>query len=62
MYRISKPCGKSDPMGWEKYRKCKYSKAKHLSGEAEIHKIAKAWENWIQIVREKYGKARTFQS
>ena len=45
MYRISKPCGKSDPMGWEKYRKRKYSKAKHLSGEAEIYKIAKAWEN-----------------
>ena len=45
MCRISKPCGKSDPIGWEKYRKCKYSKVKHLSGETEIHKIAKAWEN-----------------
>ena len=29
--------------------------------EAEIHAVPKTWENWISIIREKYGKTQTFQ-
>ena len=33
----------------------------NILGEAEIHSIPKMWENWIPIVREKFGKVQTFQ-
>ena len=34
----------------------------NFSLDAEIHAVLKAWENWISIIREKYGKKQTFQS
>ena len=45
-------------------RKNKHLKVKGLSntlGETEIHTIPKTKEKWITIVREKYGKTKTFQ-
>ena len=33
----------------------------NILGEAEIYTIPKTWEKWISIVREKYGKTKTFQ-
>ena len=49
--------------------KHKYSKALgflhilqfSISRVIESHTITKTWENWILIVREKYGKTQTFQ-
>ena len=32
----------------------------NILGEAEIHSLPKMWENWIPIVREKFGKVQTF--
>ena len=29
--------------------------------EAEIHVVPKTWEKRISMIREKYGKAQTFQ-
>ena len=35
----------------------------NISDEAEIHTIPTAWEKWIPIIREKYGKkTQTFRS
>ena len=28
----------------------------NIFGEAEINTISKTWDNWIPIIREKYGK------
>ena len=39
--------------------KHKHSKVKvvlNISGGTEIHAIPKAWDEWIPIVRKKYGK------
>ena len=33
----------------------------NISDEADVHAIPKIWEKWISIVRDKYGKAETFQ-
>ena len=43
-------------------RKHKHSKVMdflHISREAEIHTIAKSWDEWILILRNKYGKTQT---
>ena len=47
---------------WEKSKHSKVLGFSNILGEAEIHTIPKIWEKWIPIVREKYGKAQTFQS
>ena len=33
----------------------------NILGDTEIYTIPKTWEKWISIVREKYGKTKTFQ-
>ena len=29
--------------------------------EAEIHAFPNTWQEWISLIREKYGKTQTFQ-
>ena len=29
--------------------------------EAEIHAVPNTWQEWISLIREKYGKTQTFQ-
>ena len=41
-------------MGKHKHLKVKV--VLNISGDTEIHAIPKAWDEWIPIVREKYGK------
>ena len=33
----------------------------NILGDTEIYTIPKTWEKWVSIVREKYGKTKTFQ-
>ena len=45
--------------------KHKHSKVKDFSNilrETEIHAVPKALDEWISIVRKKYGKKQTFQN
>ena len=51
------PCyGKS----MEKHKHFKFMGFLNISGEAEVHTIAKIWEKLIYIVQEKYGKTQRF--
>ena len=45
--------------------KCKHSKVKgflNISRETRIHAVPKVWDEWIPIVRKKYGDKQIFQS
>ena len=44
-----------------KHKHFKFMGFFNILGEVEIHTIPKTWEKWISIVREKYGKIKTFQ-
>ena len=44
----------------EKHKHFKFMGFLNISGEAEVHTIAKIWEKLIYIVQEKYGKTQRF--
>ena len=46
----------------EKHKHFKFVGFLNILDEAEIHTIARTWEKWISIIREKYGEKQTFQS
>ena len=46
----------------EKHKHFKFMGFLNISDEAEIHTIPRAWEKWMPMIREEYGRKQTFQS
>ena len=46
----------------EKHKHSNVKSSFHNLSRAEIHAIPKAWNEWISIVRQKYGKKQILQN